>query len=276
MIHAADKRDFRNRNIIMKRFFSNSSFVLLMFMFVACGSKEDGNSKTNLSQKQPQCPSEIFDTAPEAETYGFDGDFQAEFIDHPAWGSHNAKLAQIDGKIQISATGTHISEAWKTWHKPMPHNRSWKIAVDVSIPLAWDRSNTPDAQVGGGPWVSKLTADGKGRRVYEVNHASIARKFRFVQGQLIKNRLGDDPINVEHKKVDQETLRLTIIYCAVDHTINLYANNEHIDTQPIDSRGIDNWDMTDNDHFYVGIMGFAEQTDLSKDFVTMDNFEVRQ
>lgn len=92
---------------------------------------------------------------------------------------------------------------------------------------------------------------------------------------MIKNRLGEDPINVEHRKVVQETIRLAVIYCAIDHTISLYADGEHIDTQPIDSLGIDNWNMTDDDNFYVDIMGFAEHTDLRTYYVTMDNFEVR-
>ena len=259
----------------MKRFFSFLLCTGMMFIFNACTSKKNDNSKTDIDQTPHHCSDpRFFDIAVQSQPYGFDGDFLALFKDHPAWSSHGAELAQIDDKIRLSATGTRISEAWKTWYKPMPYNKSWKIAVDVSIPLEWDTVDTPAAQVGGGPWVSKLTPDGKGRRVYEVNHASIARRFRFVQGQLIKNRLGEDPINVEYKKVVQETVRLAVIYCAIDHTISLYANGEHIDTQPIDSRGIDNWNMTDDDNFYVGIMGFAEHTDLRTHYVTMDNFEV--
>ena len=260
--------------------------VVLTFAVVVpilSSTQEGGNAAKQQTAEQSKpgegphhCPVPgFFDNAAQSDTYDFKGDFPAVFKDHPAWSSRAAELAQIDGKLRLTATGTNISEAWKTWHKPMPYNKSWKIAVDVSIPSEWDEVDTPDAQVGGGPWVSKLTADGKGRRVYEVNHASIARRFRFVQGQLIKNRLGEDPINVEHKKLVKETIRLTVTYCAIDHTISLYSDGEHIDTQPIDSRGIDNWNMKDEDNFYVGIMGFAEHTDLKKHSVTMDNFEVR-
>ena len=122
--------------------------------------------------------------------------------------------------------------------------------------------------------MSILDHEGKGRRVYEVNLASISNHFRFVQGQLIKNRLGEDPINVGAKRDTPAAMRLDLIYCAEDHTINLFADGEHIDTQPIDSRGMDNWNLSADDSFYVGIMGFAEWTDLQKDFVTVDNFEV--
>ena len=259
----------------MNRFIPFLLCTAMMFMLNACTSKKNDNLKPITNQTSQPCDPSFFDDAAQSESYGFDGDFPAVFTDHPAWGCHAADLVQIDSRLRLSATGTGTSEAWKTWHKPMPYNKNWKIAVDVSIPLAWDTVDTPDAQVGGGPWVGKLTPDGKGRRVYEVNHASIARRFRFVQGQLIKNRLGEDPINVEHKKTVKETIRLTVIYCAIDHTISLYADGEHIDTQPIDNRGIDNWSMTGEDNFYVGIMGFAEHTDLKVHSVTMDNFEVR-
>jgi hypothetical protein len=259
----------------MKRYVFFFLCAGVMFSLNASPSIEDDNPRMGIDEMFSPCSVPgFFDMAGRPLTYGFECDFPALFKDHPAWSSRDAELAQSDGKIRLSATGTRISEAWKTWRDPMPYNKSWKIAVDVSIPHEWDTVDTPDAQVGGGPWVGKLEPDGKGRRVYEVNHASIARRFRFVQGQLIKNRLGEDPINVEHKEVVQEAIRLVVIYCAIDHTISLYADGEHIDTQSIDSRGMDNWGMTDNDVFYVGIMGFAENTDLRTHYVTMDNYEV--
>lgn len=215
--------------------------------------------------------------APEAANaarYLFDGDFASRFYDHPAWGSEEAEIVQIDGHARLSATGTHISEAWKTWHEPLPHNRDWTLAVDVTVPLFWDSAPTPEAQVGAGPWLGRLDAEGKGRRVYEVNLAAIAHQVRFVQGQLIENRLGDDPIDGGHKRVRRETMRLEITYHAKKRTIKLTADGKRVDSQAIDARGTDDWGMTGDDVFFVGIMGFAEHADLTDHFVSLDNFEI--
>ena len=170
-------------------------------------------------------------------------------------------------------------ETWKTWHRRLPYDRSWKVAVSVVVPSEWASTKTADdaphnPQVGAGPWVGILDEEGKGRRVYEVNLAAIKDRFRFVQGQLIKNRLGEDPINVGHIRDTPESVRLELIYCAHDHTISLYSDRTHVDTQPIDERGIDDWGMSEDDDFYVGVMGFAEWTDLERNAVALDDFEV--
>ena len=210
----------------------------------------------------------------ESSEYDFDGDLHSRFYDHPAWASREAEIVQTDGRASLTATGTHISEAWKTWHEPLPHDRDWSIAVDVTVPRAWDSVATPEAQVGAGPWLGRLDPEGKGHRVYEVNLATIANQFRFVQGQLIENRLGEDPIAVGHIMVPDETMRLEISYRAEPPTISLTANGTYVDSRSLDSSGLDNWEMTGDDVFYVGIMGFAENSDLTQHPVTLDNFEV--
>lgn len=206
--------------------------------------------------------------------YAFDSDFRSYFVDHPAWSSEEAEIVQEGGRARLSATGTWISEAWKTWHQPLPHDRDWSIAVDATVPLEWDSAPTAEAQVGAGPWLGRLDPAGKGRRVYEVNLATIANEIRFVQGQLIKNRLGEDPIDGGHIAVTDETVRLEINYDAEARTISLAADGVPVDTQAIDSAGSDDWGMTGDDVFYVGVMGFAENVDLREHFVTMDNFAV--
>ena len=219
---------------------------------------------------------EIGELAPPKTThYGFDGDFQDLFHDHPAWFSREAQIVQTtDGVASLTATGTGTSEAWKTWHEPMPYDRDWSIAVDVTVPRAWDSDPRPEAQVGAGPWLGRLDAEGKGRTVYEVNLATIANEIRFVQGQLIKNRLGEDPISVGMAIVADETVRLEISYKAVPPTISLTANGTLVDTKTIDGSGADDWAMTGDDVFYGGIMGFAENSDLTKHPVTLDSFTV--
>ena len=151
---------------------------------------------------------EIEDLAPAwSADYDFNGDFESRFYDHPAWASHEATIVQGGGTASLTATGTHTSEAWKTWHEGLPHDRNWTIAVDVTVPHEWNKEPTPEAQVGAGPWLGRLDDEGKGRRVYEVNLATIANEFRFVQGQLIENRLGEDPIAVGMAIVAEETVQ---------------------------------------------------------------------
>ena len=211
---------------------------------------------------------------PQAATYDFSGDLESRFYDHPAWGSREATLVQSGGTASLSATGTHISEAWKTWHEALPHDRDWTIGVDVTVPRAWDTEPTPEAQVGAGPWLGRLDEEGKGRRVYEVNLATISNEIRFVQGQLIENRLGEDPIVVGMAIVSEETVRLEISYTAEPPTIQLTVDDKLVDSQPIDASGFDDWGMTGDDVFYAGVMGFAENSDLTKHPVTLDNFTV--
>jgi hypothetical protein len=220
-------------------------------------------------------PDEMEKLAPaQVATYDFTGDFESLFYDHPGWASHEAMIVQAEGKASLSATGTHTSEAWKTWHEPLPHDQDWSIAVEVTVPLAWDTEPTPEAQVGAGPWLGRLDNEGKGRRVYEVNLATIANEFRFVQGQLIENRLGEDPIAVGMAIVADETVRLEISYKAKPPMISLSVDGKLVDTQTIDGSGFDDWAMSGEDVFYAGIMGFAENSDLTRHPVTLDNFAV--
>lgn len=219
----------------------------------------------------------FFDGASDVVSYAFDGDFGKHFSDHPAWRSEEATIEQADGVARLSATGTGISEAWKVWRSTLPYDRSWKISVTVVVPSEWESTRTDgrdEPQVGAGPWVGILDEEGKGRRVYEVNLAAIAGRFRFVQGQLIQNRLGEDPIRVGHIRGVPESVRLHLIYCAADHTISLYCFDRHVDTQAIDENGADDWGMSAGDSFYAGIMGFAEWTDLERNAVALDDFEV--
>ena len=74
--------------------------------------------------------------------------------------------------------------------------------------------------------------------------------------------------------VAEETVRLEISYRAEPPTIWLTVDGRPVDTQAIDGSGFDDWGMTGDDVFQVGIMGFAENSDLTKDPVTLDNLVV--
>ena len=94
------------------------------------------------------CPDpDFFVGSAQTDTYDFEGDYESHFYDHPAWGSHEAALVQLDGSARVSATGTGISETWKTWREQLPYNKSWKIAVDVAVPESWE-SVEPNGQIG--------------------------------------------------------------------------------------------------------------------------------
>jgi hypothetical protein len=46
-----------------------------------------------------------------------------------------------------------------------------------------------------------------------------------------------------------------------------------VDVKHINEKGIDDWKML-NDKFYVGVMGFAENTDITGHYPSVDNFEI--
>ena len=106
--------------------------------------------------------------------------------------------------------------------------------------------------------------------------AVVGNGGRFVQGQLVANRLGADPIRVDSKDLDmnRESAILTLQYCASSHTLRLLIDNEIVGTQAIDASGPDNWDLSDSDTMDIGIMGFAENTDLATDKPSIDDFEL--
>lgn len=194
-------------------------------------------------------------------------------LQHSSWGSREADFFLEDGAWKLKASGTHISETWKTYKDTLPSDRDWSISVDVTVPYFWDTMETEEAQVGAGVFVGKVDSDKKSRTVYETNLATIANGFRFVQGQLIKNRLGDDPIAVGFMKTDRESASLKITWVCQNQQILFYMDNILVDAKHIDEKGIDDWKMQ-NDKFYAGIMGFAENTDITDHYPSVDNFEI--
>lgn len=194
-------------------------------------------------------------------------------IQHPSWASREADFFLQDGVWKLNASGTRISETWKTYKETLPSDQDWSVSLDVTVPTYWDSMDKDEAQVGAGVFVGKVDPDGKSRTVYETNLAAIAHEVRFVQGQLIKNRLGDDPIAVGFMKTERETANLKIAWGSHNKQIRFYMDGILVDAKHIDKNGIHDWKM-DKDRFFVGVMGFAENTDITGYFPYVDNFRI--
>jgi hypothetical protein len=232
------------------------TFVLLIITLILWGCSPD---QTDIERNSAAVILEDFDSPFET------------LIQHPSWASREADFFLQDGVWKLKASGTRISETWKTYADTLPSDQDWSVSVDVTVPYYWDNLDKENAQVGAGVFVGKVDPDKKSRTVYETNLAAIAQEVRFVQGQLIKNRLGDDPIAVGFMKTDRETTNLKIKWDSRIKQIRFFMDSILVDAKHINKKGIDDWKM-DKDKFYVGVMGFAENTDITGHFPYVDNF----
>ena len=232
----------------------------------------------------PACRLDAFTRA--TASYDFDGELSEHFVQSSRWLSEESTLAQVPGnRAEVTADGTYISEAWLAWHESLPSSRSWLLSSDITVPRAWDSGTSAEAQVGIGMFVGKSSAqepdsDDAYRRqsptVYEVNLATISEEIRFIQAQMIENRLGFDPNQTAAAVVDLESLALEILYCAEDRTLSVYYDGTRLDTQAIDAVGRVDWKLEDGELLDVGIMGFAENTDLKTNAPSVGNFRIRE
>jgi len=215
------------------------------------------------------------------ESYGFNTTFADQFSQSTRWESYNADITLVNEKGQLSANSENTSqalEAWKLYKIQMPYNSSWEISVDVIIPNYWNSNGGKNAQVGAGIFVGKPVASGQSPKVYECNMAVVNGGGRFVQAQLIANRLGDDPINVQYSDLSQtkESARLKIQFCTTNKSLTLFIDDVIVGSAvAIDEYGLDNWNLSDTDVMDVGIMGFAEKTTISVNQPTLDNFNYK-
>ncbi len=246
--------------------------ILLSITFLSSCDKEDNTITTS------SCD---FNTLIESssDTYSFDSNLSDYFLQTNRWESVDATIAQNNDIAELTANATDISqalEAWLTYKEQVPYNQSWEFSVDLKVPLAWNTASGNEPQVGIGIFVGKPEPSGQSKKVYECNLAVVANAQRFVQGQLIANRLGDDPIKVDRKVLSdsKETANMKLRYCAEDHTISLLLDNEIIGTQAIDASGRDDWGLSDSDVLDIGIMGFAENTVITQNPPSLDNFEL--
>lgn len=265
----------------MKRTIKTTIFALGTFSLMACStlmscSKDDDNTKPTV--KENSCD---FTTLKVSETgsYDFSSDFSKQFSQSTRWESNNADITLVKGKGQLTANSADVSsalEAWKLYKKQMPYNKSWEISVAVTIPTYWNSNGGNNAQVGAGIFVGKPVTSGQSAKVYECNMAAVNGGERFVQAQLVANRLGDDPIDVQRTVLanDIETATLKIRFCTKNKSLSLYIDNKKVGkSQAINQSGLDNWKISETGMLDVGIMGFAENTVITSNQPTLDNFK---
>ncbi|MDB4778334.1 hypothetical protein OAG68_02645 [bacterium] len=206
-------------------------------------------------------------------SFGFDDDFETQFPKNPRWQSHQASISLSDNAAWLTATGTEISESWHAWRQQLPVDKSWVIQADINVPLEWDQATGNEPQVGIGLFVGK--PEGQiAKTVYEVNLAVIGQRARFVQAQMISNRLGGDPNDVVATQVDNGTVRLSIMYSQPDQALCVFINKKQLSFHSIDSTGIVDWKLQTEEKLEVGFMGFAENTSLKEHPPSIRDFRI--
>jgi hypothetical protein len=247
-----------------------------LFGCVSC-SKDDDNS---IPPQAQSCDFNVLNIS-STESYVFEDNFSQHFIQSPRWESENADITLVNDEGQLTANSNDTSnalEAWKLYNTQMPYHKSWEISVDVKLPLYWNSNGGNEAQVGAGIFVGKPVVSGQSSKVYECNMAVVNGQGRFVQAQLIANRLGEDPIDVQFRELEQskETANLKIQFCASNKMLSLFIDDTIVGVgRTIDNSGMDNWNLSDTDVMDVGIMGFAENTVITSNQPTLDNYNYK-
>ena len=255
-----------------------SVLLLLATVIIPCGTLRGSNML--ISRKhQISCDFNKFKVTKE-EAYYFNTPFSDQFSQNPRWLSERADIKLVNGKGQLTAPAASAQalEAWKLYKLQMPYNKSWEISTKVNIPLYWNSHGGRNAQVGVGIFVGKPVKYGQSYKVYECEMAVINGKMRFVQAQLIANRLDGDPIDVQYSRLNKsiEKATLTIKFCNSDKRLALFINNKIVGVgRRIDAKGLDNWYLSGSDLMDVGIVGFAENTTIKANQPTFDNFKYK-
>jgi hypothetical protein len=264
----------------MKKSFNIFSACFLLLGILSCGScSKDGSTTTTISPQGLSCDFNSM-TASIQEDYDFNAEFLDFFSQNSRWESYDADITLVTGKGQLTANANNTSqalEAWKLYKTQMPYNTSWEISVDVTMPLYWNTNGGTEAQVGVGLFAGKPVAFGQSSKVYECNLAAINGEERFVQAQLVANRLGEDPIDVQFRGLNQsvETANLKIQFCESNKTLSLFIDNTIVGKgKAINESGLDNWNLSESDVIDVGIMGFAENTTITSNQPSLDNYKI--
>lgn len=209
----------------------------------------------------------------ETATFDFSGRLGDSFPKNPRWSSNKAKVTVKNKAAYLTATGNSVCETWHAWKKPLPVDKSWVVQADVAVPREWEKADGNDPQVGIGLFVGKPEGS-VAKTVYEVNMAVIGGRARFVQAQMIRNRLGGDPVDVVASEIKDHTVRLSILYCKPDRSLSVFVNSNQLSSHPIDASGVVNWKLSDKSKLDVGFMGFAENTNLEKNSPSIRNFKI--
>lgn len=223
---------------------------------------------------------EVLTTSGPDVSYGFDGDFNAEFgpfFDEPGISSFQAaSMLQFHTNDAQAADDTdayvHLGFAPRA-------DQSWSVSIDVLLPLYYDSSYAPT--VGIEQWIGLGIA-----AVYDdgVNPFSTAEcslevwdgdAAEDVAGRYVHNDSqfqGNDVFRSVEEVGGIAGGTLTLEYNASARVISSFAEGFLIGTQSIDAPGND-WGMADSDTFNIGIYGGATNRTIdSFDPLTMDNF----
>lgn len=251
------------------------SFKTLLFLILMSCSNDDNNLSTTQGEN---CDFNALIVS-SSEGYDFNDTFSDFFTQSSRWQSVGADISLVNEEGQLTGLdpSSQALEAWKLYKTQMPYSSSWEISVDTSVPLHWNTNGGTDAQVGVGIFAGQPVSNGESSKVYECNLAAINGGPRFVQAQLIANRLGEDPIDVQNLTLNQntETATLKIQFCSSNKMLSLFIDDTIVGVgRSIDSSGLDNWNLTETDVIDVGIMGFAENTTITTNQPTLDNFSI--
>lgn len=190
------------------------------------------------------------------------------------WETRHSSIEFEMGVGSFTSTGFRNSEAWYLYDKTFKSTKDFTLSATVGVPKEWDTFDRNDAQVGIGLFVGKK--GDHGHLVYECNLATVSKEIRFVQGQIIKNRRGEDPVAVDDIKVDSESGVLKIQYFSNQKKLALYFDEEEVGSEVIDKTGNVDWNMSETDEFIVGFMGFSELTDCQMAPPVISNIKLIQ
>lgn len=239
-----------------------SCILLIILLAVGCSNNSETDSKITTDKTNDNQDKSPLENVSVSKLKGF---VQTDtFFD---------REATINDKGEYSAKGLQ-SEAWYILNNFPDSNKDFEISATVSVPKYWETVSTKEAQVGTGIFIGKK-GDG-GKLCFECDLCIIANQVNFVQGQNITNRLTGDPDDVVFKEISDNKGTLTVKYSAKEQCFTLYFNNELVGKSAIDSKGKVNWKLEDDSKFYVGIMGFSENTTISEEFPTVTNFTLTQ
>jgi hypothetical protein len=241
--------------------------LVMLLIITGCASGKDisGGNKMNIPSVSVE---QIEEVRSKLNSYQIK-ELSTSFVSEGNWFEEGGKMI-IDGeKAMMTSNEEGISEAWYKHKESLSAHSDFIVSGLVTIPKSWDTHTKKDGQVGLGIFVGKK--DDEGKLVYEADLCTVAGGDRFVQGQMIKNRLGGDPLEVDYKDVDTIIGRLEIVYQRENKTFTLLLDNEIIGSQYIDSNGAVDWQMADNDEFVVGIMGFSEWVKIESDYPSIES-----
>ncbi|MCH4886752.1 hypothetical protein EZV73_04190 [Acidaminobacter sp. JC074] len=199
-------------------------------------------------------------------------DLSQQFTSDDNWFEVGGHMEQVESIGYMKSDSEEIAEAWYKYNQTLSSSKDFIISAEVKVPKHWDKSGKADGQVGIGLFVGKRGDEGQ--LVFECDLCVINEGMRFVQGQMIKNRKGGEPVAVEMKEVNDESGVIEILYKADDNSLTLIFNDQVISTQKIDGNGPVNLEVAEGDEFVVGFMGFSEWIKIESDSPSLQSVTI--